>query len=172
MNSTKGEWKIEFNNSRVYSVKSRTACICIVLITLIAFIAPISVILILYSADPCFVLGIEGNIRWILRALTQLNDTMHQKLLQDIHLHFIFTSNCTKGWVCAMHKMTVSVDGKITSNLCESMNDEFNTMSLINSINAERRRVGQPSISASDDMCATALIKGLVQKVSTSRNHH
>ena len=71
-----------------------------------------------------------------------------------------------------MHKMTVTVDGKITSNLCKSMNDEFNTMSLINAINAERRRVGQPSISASDDMCATALIKGLVQKVSTSRNHH
>ena len=71
-----------------------------------------------------------------------------------------------------MHKMTVSVDGKITSNLCESMNDEFNTMSLINAINAERRSVGQPSISASDDMCATALIKGLVQKVSTSRKHH
>ena len=71
-----------------------------------------------------------------------------------------------------MHEMTVRVDGKITSNLCTSMNDEFNTMSLINAINAERRRVEQPSISASDDMCATALIKGLVQKVSTSRNHH
>ena len=97
---------------------------------------------------------------------------MHQTLVHNIHLYFIFTSDCTKGWVCAMHKMTVTVDGKITSNLCKSMKDEFNTMSLINAINAERRGVGQPSISASDDMCATALIKGLVQKVSTSRNHH
>ena len=103
-----------------------------------------------------------------IKSLDSVHCIMHQNLVKIIHLHFIFIPNQTKGWVCAMHKMTVTSDRQITSNLCKSMSDEFNTMSLINAINAERRSVGQPSISASDDMCATALIKGLVQKVITS----
>ena len=50
------------------------------------------------------------------------------------------------------------------STLCKSMN-EFDTMRLINAINMERTKRGLKKIPASDDMCATALFKGFVQKV-------
>ena len=43
--------------------------------------------------------------------------------------------------------------------------EEFHAIDLINAINVERKKVGQHIIPASDDMCATALFKGLVQKV-------
>ena len=53
---------------------------------------------------------------------------------------------------------------KITSKLCNSMN-EFHAIELIDAINVERKIRGKHTIPASDDMCATALFKGLVQKV-------
>lgn len=44
--------------------------------------------------------------------------------------------------------------------------DEFYAVSLINAINAERTKKRLNTIPASNDMCATALIKGLVQKAT------
>ena len=52
----------------------------------------------------------------------------------------------------------------IKSKLCNSMN-EYHSMALINAINVERRKVGKHAIPACDDMCVTALLKGMVQKV-------
>ena len=52
----------------------------------------------------------------------------------------------------------------IKSKLCNSMS-EYHSMALINAINVERRNVGKHAIPASDDMCVTALLKGMVQKV-------
>ena len=49
-------------------------------------------------------------------------------------------------------------------NLCNAM-DDFHAISLINAINDERTKRGHNTISPSNDMCATALFKGLVQKV-------
>ena len=60
----------------------------------------------------------------------------------------------------------------IKSNLCNSMT-EYHSMALINAINVERRKVGKHAIPASDDMCVTALLKGMVQKVySLSNSQH
>ena len=50
--------------------------------------------------------------------------------------------------------------------------DEFYAVPLIDAINAERTKVGQHVIPASDDMCATALFKGLVQKVYINQGFH
>ena len=47
---------------------------------------------------------------------------------------------------------------------CSSMNS-FDSMRLINAINAERKKRRLPIIPASNDMCTTALFKSLVQKV-------
>ena len=55
--------------------------------------------------------------------------------------------------------------GSVTSCLCQGMY-EFQAIPLIDAINVERIKVGKSSIPASDDMCATALFKGLVQRVS------
>ena len=49
---------------------------------------------------------------------------------------------------------------------CSSMNS-FDSIRLINAINAERKKRRLPKIPASNDMCTTALFKSLVQKVGT-----
>ena len=42
---------------------------------------------------------------------------------------------------------------------------EYLAIPLIDAINKEREKAGKHSIPSSDDMCATALFKGLVQMV-------
>ena len=66
--------------------------------------------------------------------------------------------------------MVIPTKGMIFSELCRNM-DEFQSISLIEAINVERKRVGKSHIPPSDDMCATALFKGLVQKVNILTSH-
>ena len=63
-----------------------------------------------------------------------------------------------------MEKMVIPSKGMISAHLCRSM-DDFQAIPLIDAINVEREKVGKLPIQPSDDMCATALIKGWVQKV-------
>ena len=63
-----------------------------------------------------------------------------------------------------MHNLEPQLEGKTTLKLCKSM-DQYLAIPLIDAINKERRKVGKHDIPASDDMCATALFKGLVQMV-------
>ena len=42
---------------------------------------------------------------------------------------------------------------------------EYLAIPLIDAINKERKKAGKHTIPSSDDMCATALFKGLVQMV-------
>ena len=63
--------------------------------------------------------------------------------------------------------MQIPGSGTVNQELCGKMS-EYQAMPLINAINLERNMRGKSTIPASDDMCATALFKGLVQKVSTS----
>ena len=70
-----------------------------------------------------------------------------------------------------LKNLNVQSKGVITSDLCKSM-DEFHAISLIDEINVERKKVGQHIIPAADDMCATALFKGLVQNVSIRIGFH
>ena len=77
----------------------------------------------------------------------------------------------TPGWNCVLYNLNEQSKGVISSDLCKSM-DEFHAIALIDAINVERKKVGQHIIPASDDMCATALFKGLVQKVNTSEGSH
>ena len=69
-----------------------------------------------------------------------------------------------QGWQCAIYNLVPQSEGKITSKLCESMG-EYLAIPLIDAINKERKKAGKNTIPSSDDMCATALFKGLVQMV-------
>ena len=69
-----------------------------------------------------------------------------------------------QGWHCAIYNLEPQSEGKTTSDLCESMG-EYLAIPLIDAINKEREKAGKHSIPSSDDMCATALFKGLVQMV-------
>ena len=68
------------------------------------------------------------------------------------------------GWQCAIYSLKPQVQGKTTSNLCKSM-VEYSAIPLIDAINEARKENGKHIIPPSDDMCATALFKGLVQMV-------
>ena len=79
-------------------------------------------------------------------------------------LNFAILLFVSKGWQCAVHNLEPQLEGKTTLKLCEGM-DKHLAIPLIDAINKERRKVGKHAIPASDDMCATALFKGLVQMV-------
>ena len=67
-------------------------------------------------------------------------------------------------WQCEIYKLEPQSEGITTSKLCESMG-EYLAIPLMDAINKERKKAGKHTIPSSDDMCATALFKGLVQMV-------
>ena len=54
-------------------------------------------------------------------------------------------------------------------SFCNAMESDFESVTLINEINKERKRRGLSIIPAADDMCVTALFKGFTQKVRKAR---
>ena len=67
-------------------------------------------------------------------------------------------------WSSILKTRTISSRQGSTPILCQAMG-KFEAMNLISAINNERKKRRLSAIPASDDMCTTALFKGLVQKV-------
>ena len=85
-------------------------------------------------------------------------------LYQREYVHISTITFFLLGWHCVIYNLEPQSEGEITSKLCESMG-EYLAIPLIDAINKEREKDGKHSIPSSDDMCATALFKGLVQMV-------
>ena len=161
MGPSEQQWIIVFDGRQVYQIKSRKTCIKIVLLALLLLFIPILVIVITYLVDPCFLLGTKGKMNFHV-PLFQGN------IWNNVIQYFCFSIDIdlfvSKGWQCAVHNLEPQLEGKTTLKLCKSM-DEYLAIPLIDAINKERRKVGKHDIPASDDMCATALFKGLAQMV-------
>ena len=67
MKTSDPEWKIVFNGTQIYHVKSKKTCIQIIVLSLLLLLVPVVVIVITYLAAPCFLLGHNGKLKnWII----------------------------------------------------------------------------------------------------------
>ena len=63
MEASNHEWKIVFDGTQIYHVKSNKACTRIIILALLLLLVPIVVLVITYLAIPCFLLGHSGKLK-------------------------------------------------------------------------------------------------------------